>query len=116
MSNTDIVTKIVRESTDQMEAEGFDAIVGLLDKKDAEIGTLTERNAFLLTSAETAQAKLAECRAEVEKLTPIDGIYQAWVALVAGPMTKDDTVAFIEKAHTIAEAAQAAHLAAKGQV
>lgn len=35
----------------------------------AEIDDLTERNAFLLTSAETAQAKLAEARAEVEKLT-----------------------------------------------
>ena len=33
----------------------------------AEIDDLTERNAFLLTSAETAQAKLAEARAEVER-------------------------------------------------
>ena len=33
----------------------------------AEIDALTERNAFLLTSAETAQAKLAEARAEVER-------------------------------------------------
>lgn len=34
----------------------------------AEIDDLRERNAFLLTSAETAQAKLAECRAEVDRL------------------------------------------------
>ena len=33
-----------------------------------EIDGLIERNAFLLTSAETAQAKLAEARAEVEHL------------------------------------------------
>jgi hypothetical protein len=33
----------------------------------AEIDDLTERNAFLLTSAETAQAKLAEARVEVER-------------------------------------------------
>lgn len=35
----------------------------------AEIDDLTERNAFLLTSAETAQAKLAEARAAVRDLT-----------------------------------------------
>lgn len=34
----------------------------------AEIDALTERNAFLLTSAETAQAQLAEARAEIERL------------------------------------------------
>ena len=33
----------------------------------AEIDDLQERNAFLLTSAATAQAKLAEARAEVER-------------------------------------------------
>ena len=33
----------------------------------AEITALQERNAFLLASAETAQAKLAEARAEVER-------------------------------------------------
>jgi len=35
----------------------------------AEITALQERNAFLLTSAETAQAIVKELRAEVEKLT-----------------------------------------------
>lgn len=35
----------------------------------AEITALQERNAFLLTGAETAQAKLAEARAEVDRLT-----------------------------------------------
>lgn len=35
----------------------------------AEITALQERNAFLQTSAETAQAKLAEARAEVDRLT-----------------------------------------------
>ncbi len=34
----------------------------------AEIDALTERNAFLLTSAETAQAKLAECRKQCETI------------------------------------------------
>ena len=42
----------------------------------AEIDALTERNAFLLTSAETAQAKLAEARAEVARLRDYIGFDQ----------------------------------------
>ena len=41
VTNKDIVAEIVRTSTDEMDAEGFDAIVDLLDKKDAEIAMLT---------------------------------------------------------------------------
>ena len=50
------------------------------EKIAAEIDDLTERNAFLLTSAETAQAKLAEARVEVERLRPAA---EAWEALEA---------------------------------
>jgi len=48
----------------------------IAEKIAAEIDALTERNAFLLTSAETAQAKLAECRAEVERLDRIVRLQQ----------------------------------------
>lgn len=46
------------------------------EKIAGEIDDLRERNAFLLTSAETAQAKLAECRAEVERLDRIVRLQQ----------------------------------------
>lgn len=42
-------------------------IAKMIEAKDEQIADLQERNAFLLASAETAQAKLAECRAEVER-------------------------------------------------
>ena len=56
----------------------------------AEIDDLTERNAFLLTSAATAQAKLAEARAEVERMRPVveAALYkQACAAWDAGTIT-----------------------------
>lgn len=40
MTSENIVAEIVRKFTDEMDAEGFDAIVDLLDKKDAEIAAL----------------------------------------------------------------------------
>lgn len=42
-------------------------IARMIEAKDEQIAALQERNAFLLTSAKTAQAKLAESRAEVER-------------------------------------------------
>lgn len=50
------------------------------EKIAAEIDALTERNAFLLTSAETAQAKLAEARAENQAQA------EAIVRVVSGSM------------------------------
>lgn len=43
-------------------------IAKMIEAKDEQIAALQERNAFLQTSAETAQAKLAEARAEVDTI------------------------------------------------
>ena len=55
------------EELRQAELKTLSETKRLLGVAHATIADLTERNASLLTSAETAQAKLAECRAEVER-------------------------------------------------